>query len=189
MYAIRSYYVFFPHQLKKELVILPSWSADAFSEPSGRFSVDGAVPFKFDNKLGYFSSAGEILYSEDVMYNSAVSSDVFINYSSISNNLVLKDSSGRMKSSIETEGFPFFINSRLFVLSPDRMSVSEYGTDGSELLTISSDSLITSMDAGARAIIIGKLNGEVSVFTGSNKPDFTYFSTDSRYSVAYACVV
>ncbi|HAK46585.1 MAG TPA: hypothetical protein DCO79_11795, partial [Spirochaeta sp.] len=182
-----AYIIFFPHQLKKELVFHPSWGVAVTADAAG--SDDNPVPFDFDSKLGYFSAAGRILYSEDITYKAAVSEDLFINYSSVSENLVLQHPNGDIVGLIETEGLPFFINDRLFVISPDRMSVTEYNSDGLPLLNLSPGSTIISMDAGEKNIILGTLNGEVVVYAGKPEPVFTYFSTDSRYSVTYACAL
>ena len=181
------YLTFFPHQLKKELIFIPSW---AVSIDSGEIieSTD-PVPFMFDSRLGYFSGNGRVLFSEDVAFNAAVSKDLFINYSSVSKSLVLQDSTGGIIGTIETEGLPFFIKERLFVISPDRMSVMEYDYEGRLKLTISPGSLITSIDAGSEVVVAGLLNGEVVVYRDSPEPVFRYYSTDSRYSISYACAV
>ena len=181
------YIIFFPHQLKKELVFNPSWGIEITDVSGG--TDDNPVPFSFDSKLGYFSAAGRLLYSEDIGYKAAVSEALYVNYSSVSENLVLKEPDGRISGIIETEGLPFFIGDRFFVISPDRMEVTEYSYDGTPLLKLSPGSVITSMDAGSDKVILGMLNGEVSVYNGEPEPVFTYFSTDSRYSVTYACAL
>lgn len=182
------YIIFFPHQLKKELVLLPSWGVQLETADNSGFS-DEPVPFNFDSKLGYFSGSGKLIYAEDVNYRAAVSDKLFINYSSVSENLVIQETDGDILGIIETEGLPFFIGERLFVISPDRTSVAEFDYEGLPLLNLSPGSVITSMDAGDEIVIIGMLNGEVAVFSDSSEPDFTYFSTDSRYSVTYSCAV
>ena len=185
--ALLAYFVFIPHQLKKELVFHPSWGAEVSAGSTG--ADDTPVPFSFDSMMGYFSAGGRILYTENVNYRAAVSESLFINYSSVSESLVLQEPDGGIIGIIETEGLPFFINERLFVISPDRMLVTEYSYDGTPLVSYSPGSVITSMDAGSETVILGMLNGEVSVYSGEQEPVFTYFSTDSRYSVTYACAL
>ena len=182
------YLIFFPHQLKKELLFIPSWALSIEDASPEGGSAD-SMPFRLDAALGYFSADGRILFSENVPYEAAVSKDFFINYSSVSRNLVLKDDKGGIIGSIDTEGLPFFIGKRFFIVSPDRMNVSEYDVEGNLLLLISPGSVITSIDAGVDTVVIGLLNGEVSVYSDGSEPDFTYFSTDSRYSITYACAI
>ena len=180
------YMIFFPHQLKKEMILMPSWASDIESGES-IYSED-AVPFRLGATLGYFSASGKVLFSGDINHNAAVG-DVFINYSSISDRLVIQDCSGGIIGDIENAGLPFFIGSRLFVISPDRLTIEEYDYEGRLLLSISPGSLITSIDAGEDIIILGMLNGEVALYENSSEPIFTYYSTDSRYSISYSCAV
>ncbi len=181
------YLVFFPHQLKKEMILFPSWASD--TEVEAAVYSDETVPFVLDSRIGYFSPNGRVLFVEDVDFDVAVSENLFINYSGISNQLVLQNPLGNILGFIDTEGFPFFIGRRLFVLSPDRHSVTEYDQTGSKIQSITPGSLITSMDAGKDSIVLGLLNGEVVVYQGGSEPVFKYYSTESRYSIAYACAI
>ncbi len=184
---LTGYMIFFPEQLTKEILFLPSWVSSI--ESSEAVYSEEAFPFMLDSRIGYFSGNGRILYSENIFYGAAVSDDIFLNYSSVSDKLVIQDVAGRIVGSIETEGLPFFIDDRFFVISPDRLIVKEYSSEGDLLLTLSPGSMITSMDAGEGVIVLGLLNGSISVYDSKPEPVFTYYSTDSRYTVAYACAV
>ncbi|MDC7228544.1 MAG: hypothetical protein PQJ61_17415 [Spirochaetales bacterium] len=181
------YIIFFPHQLQKELVVNPSWVVETTAAEGG--TDDHPVPFNFDSRFGYFSASGRVLFSDDVVYRAAVSSELFINYSSVSEQLVLQNPEGDIIGTIDSDGYPFFIGERLFVIAPDRMTVTEYDYEGFPLLHISPGAAVTSMDAGSEHLILGMLNGDVSLYTDSPDPVYTYYSTDSRYSVSYACAL
>ena len=119
------YILFSPQQLKKELLILPSWISGIEESTFGGNSGD-SLPFRLDSVLGYFSSDGRILYSENISDRAAVSDDFFVNYSTVSRNLVLQDVNGEIIGSIHTEGLPFFIGKRFFTVSPGIKGIATF---------------------------------------------------------------
>lgn len=187
MLVFAVYMIFFPDSLRKELIAVPTWALELGE--GGLPGADEAIPFKLDGRLGYFTKSGKLLYTEIIDDGAVVSDGFFINYNSVSGALVQQAPDGSIKQAFQSSGTPFSLNDRLFVISGDQMSIVEYDEYGESVRSISPGSVITSMDAGDNSIVIGLLNGKVEVYTDSNEPVFSYFSTDSRYSVAYACAV
>ena len=182
------YILFCPDGLQKELVFFPSWALDVESATGGLAPGGGDVPFKLGDRLGYFTRGGQLSYSEQIVYDAVVAEDYFINYSSVSRNLVLQSSIGEIIGNIETEGLPFALGDRSFIISPDRMTVSEQ-SGGSLLWSITPGSIITTIDANTELTLIGLMNGEVLVYDINGEEVFSYFSTESRYSIVYSCAL
>ena len=182
------YMVFFPDRLHKELIVIPSWAIELKDNVSVKAAGTG-VPFELENRLGYFANSGVLLYSEKADDAAVVTDDFFINYSNVSEQTVLQETDGSLKSVIAARGVPFSVKDRLFVLSPDQMRLEEFNSEGESVLALSPGSVITSMDAGEDILVLGLLNGEVNIYSGEKEPVFSYYSTESRYSIAYACAV
>lgn len=182
------YVLLFPDGLQKELVFLPSWALDIDSAQGDSEGSGAPIPFKLDDRLGYFSRSGKLSYSEKIVHDAVVSDDYFINFSSVSMNLVLQETNGEIIGNIPTEGLPFLFGDRLFVISPDRMIVSEY-SDGTLLWSVSPGSIITSIDVNARLTLLGLMNGDVLLYDEGGDEIFSFFSTESRYSIIYSCAL
>lgn len=182
------YVLFCPDGLQKELTFLPSWSLELSAADMPAAGGTDLIPFKLDDRLGYFSRSGALAYSELIVYDAVVAENYFINYSSVSRNLAVQDSSGKILGNIVTEGLPFQLNQRSFIISPDRMTVSEH-ENGSLLWTVTPGSMITSIDVNDELTLLGLMNGEVLLYDNEGGEIFSFFSTESRYSIAYSCAL
>jgi len=182
------YILLFPGKLQKELVCLPSWAAVLNSGLASGNDAGPKIPFKLDDRLGYLSSSGDLSYLEEIIHEAVVTEDYFINYSSVSRNLVLQSSKGGILGNIATEGLPFVLNDRSFIISPDRMTISEHDL-GSILWSVTPGSIITSMDVNSDLTLIGLMNGQILLFDPAGEEIFSFFSTESRYSIVYSCAL
>lgn len=182
------YMIFFPDNLHRELMLVPSW-VTPLKNPSGK-SVDGSIPFSFDGSLGYFTKSGQLLYTEKMYDGAAMMPEFFINYSRNSDQLILQQPDGKIHQVIGSAGTPFVINGRFFVFTGDQTGIEEYNAEGELIRSITTGSIITSVDAGTETLSLALLNGEIRIYADNEKdPVFSYYSTDSRYSVAYACAL
>ncbi len=188
--VLAAYTLIFPHFIRKELVFLPSWATVIPDEHTAAPAAAGdPVPFKLSGKFGYIGPSGIIVYSDSFLSDAAVAEDFFINYSNVSERLVMQDKNGRILNSIDTEGYPFFLNERFYVISADRMTVSEYDEEGEVLWTVSPGAMITCADASSKYTLLGLLNGDVLLFDHDGTQLFSFFSTESRYSAVYGCSI
>ncbi|MBI9105103.1 MAG: hypothetical protein JEZ04_00070 [Spirochaetales bacterium] len=186
---LTGYILFFPVVLQKELVFIPSWAVEIAAGAPGSSEIMGPkIPFKLDDRLGYFSRSGELGLTAEIDYEAVVSDNYFINYSSLSQNLVLQNSSGEILGNIVTEGLPFLLNGRSFIISPDRLTVTEH-EEGKILWSVTPGSMITSIDCNSSETLIGLMNGKVFLYNRAGEKLFSFFSTDSRYSIVYACAL
>jgi len=139
--------------------------------------------------FGYVHSDGEIIFAEPVFYGVTASSDYFINYSSVSENLLIKNRFGEIISSIPSTGYPLILNERLLIFDNDKCGVSEWGIDGSRLWGKRFSTFITSFDCNQNESVIGLMNGELIMCDRSGKILFREQPTGSRIKIIYGCSI
>lgn len=181
------YLIFFPHNIEKELIIIPSWAANINSVTATES--EKFIPFKIDDSFGYCTPSGSVVFSEKTNRKVAMNRDFFVKFPDEKPSLELRDNMGQSISKIQSFDLPFFINDLFFTISSDRMFIKKYDSLGSEQFLVSPGSLITSIDAGNSKTAIGTLSGEFFLYDQSGEVIFRYFSTESRYSIVYSSAV
>ncbi len=175
--------------LKKEYSLNPGWLF--------RMNSDNVVtgepgleirPFKLSNYFGYFSSGG-VVYKDEILYDAAIDSNGFINYSSVNTGLVLKDTGGAVSGTIETDGYPFFTGGKRFIISRDGTSVTGIDDYGDELWSISFGSLVTDIAVNGDYVLAGTLSNGISLIEGDGKVVFKYVPDLSRINTVYGAAV
>lgn len=147
------------------------------------------IPYKNSHMFGYSTIDGDIIYTEPIIYNAAESEDFFINYSSVSETLLIKNTTGEISATISSPGYPVIKNERLFILDVDRCGIAEWDLTGEKLWGKRYPSLITSFDCSRSETVVGLLNGEVLLY--NREGDYLYRdqSTESRVQIVYAAAL
>ncbi len=142
------------------------------------------MPFRLGERFGYFSSDGEILFSEEIRYGLAQSREYFANYSVVSENTVLQSNDGSLVRSIGAPGYPYVAQDRLFIFAPNGSSVSEWTTDGELLWEREFLSVLTDLAAGDTHTAVALLNGEVQLLDEQGETTFSHRAEGPRLEVA-----
>ena len=163
--------------------IVPQWIIDRNDAVNELADSSSSIPFKTGSLFGYFNSSGELTYRDKVFYGVAQSENHFINYSSITDQIVINDSKGDFVSTVSANGYPWFRNGRLFLVSTNRKKVSEITVEGDLLWEDENLSEITSLDSNSSTVAAGYVNGDVIVVDSSYgieklfKPDLSKINT------------
>ncbi len=184
------YIILFGSEITPEFSLNPEWVRSLENIPidsATRSSV--IVPFKIADHFGYFSPDGDISFSDKVLYNVAIDEDGFINYSSINNNLILRSSDGAISGTIAQPGYPLFLGSRRFILTPDVNSLIEIDLNGNELWRVSFSSLITDIAVNNSYVFVGSLNDGASLWGRRGEHLFRFGPESSRINSIYGVAV
>ena len=162
--------------------IVPRWIID--KNDTVNEQADGSsIPFKIGNSFGYFNEEGELAYLDKIFYGIAQSEKYFINYSSISSQIVINNNRGEFVNTVSANGYPWFRNGRLFLVSTNRKKVSEITVEGDLLWSDENLSEITSLDSNSSHAAAGYVNGDV-IIVGPDysieklfKPDLSRINT------------
>lgn len=186
-----AYILVFSTPLKKEPVFTPRWVENlaAPSRIADASSTGSSFGFRIGNVFGYATPDGAIRYLNTAQFDVAMSGKRFINYSSVSNNLVEKDSTGRILVTIPAKGYPILSGGRFFIIGDHRMALAEMTSDGSRLWRRNFGSLITSMEATPRNLVIGLLDGRLLLLNKKGEATYAYTPKGSKIEAIYGCAV
>lgn len=195
---VLAYVVAFPRPTGTEPLLQRQWISSIDESPaetslksgSGHDAARGKImPFQLGERFGYFSSEGEIVFSDRIRYGLAQSEEYFANYSVVSENIVLQDPGGSLVRSIATTGYPYLLNDRFFVFGPNGSSVSEWTTDGEKLWQREFFSVLTDFDGGNAYSAAALLDGEVQLLDKDGSTTFSHRVDGSRIDVALSVAV
>ncbi len=143
------------------------------------------IPFRMGNLFGYFNPEGVLTYRDRIFYGLAQSDNNFINYSSITDQIVINDNKGDFVNTVATNGYPWFNNNRLFIVSTNRKKVSEITTEGDVLWEDENLSELTSLDSNSSNVIAGYVNGDVIIVDSENQIEKLFKPDLSRINTVY----
>ncbi|MCL2791582.1 MAG: hypothetical protein FWD87_00685 [Spirochaetaceae bacterium] len=182
------YILLFPTKENSVFKILPAWSSDLRIESN--IDRNTLIPFRLKEEFGYISPvSGNISYMNEIFYNVTQNNNYYINYSVITDNLIINRRDGSFVANIETEGFPLFIGERLFIISANSKRVSEWDIYGNNLFTFESDAIITSCDANKDTFVAGFVDGTVIIVDKEKRAEKLLKPELSRINVVYGIAI
>ena len=181
-------YIFIsPEKEGKIFRILPQWIIDKNDDIAADINKEDAyIPFKMGNIFGYFTEKGKVTLRDKIFYGVTQTDDYFINYSSITDQLVIIDNNGEFVNSVSTTGYPYFHSDRLFMISTNRKKISEINLEGDVLWENENLSELTSLDANGENVIAGYVNGDVIIVNPENKVEKMFKPDLSRINTVYS---
>lgn len=183
------YFFAFPLEGELEAVVNPEWFVEAdLINVSQDYGTD-LVPFESQNKFGFIDAQGKISYLSEKQYGVVFSENSFISYSWVSNNLVLRDELGSIKSSIDIHAYPIIKNGRYFAISSDRSVFSEFDQNGDVLWTRSFISNISSVDVNDKYVALGFLDSRLLLLDALGQNILVQNLEGSRIGVVYGVLV
>jgi len=176
-----------PEKENYALKIVPAWSSDLKIE--NNIDKNTLIPFRLKKEFGYISSSGNISYINEIFYNVTQNNNHFINYSAITDNLIINNNDGSFVTNLKTDGFPFFIDERLFIISANSKRISEWNIDGRNLFIFENEAEIISCDANKDTLIIGTIDGSVTIADKEKKAEKLLKPELSRINAIYGIAV
>lgn len=183
------YLAFYGFIIDKESVYIPAWTVDRDSIATGVPDGVRVIPFQNNGIFGYLSPRGELLYRGRTLYGTTLSTLGFINYSRLSETLVIRNPAGDITESLDILGYPVFLSDRLLVFSPDRTRMSEFDIQGNHIWSRSFSAPVTALDVSDEYLLAGLLNGSLSLLSKKGEPLYSVVPGGSRIEVIYGCAV
>jgi hypothetical protein len=182
--------LFFPAQLRPELVLRPVWTMDITGAPlHEREQAQAAVPFNTSGFFGYVTLDGKMLLKEKKLFGLAIDSERYINFSSVPGNLVVRDNRGRVTDSIEVNRYPMLLDGRFLLISTNRAGIAEFVAGETPLWQREYTSVITDLDARGGLLAIGLLDSRVQVLDESGATTLELDLKGSRINAVYGCAL
>ncbi|MDX9799977.1 MAG: hypothetical protein RBT69_01425 [Spirochaetia bacterium] len=183
-------YIFLaPEYENNSIKFSPVRVVNALKPVKGEADKDSLIPFRLGQVFGYFDRNGKASIVDNVFYNIAQNKHYFINYTAVTENLVVNKNDGRFVSNIKTSGYPFFIKERLFVISANSKMISEWSIEGENIFSYENESEIISSDANTDTFIAGFIDGTVIVSDKDKKIEKLMKPELSRINAVYGLAI
>jgi hypothetical protein len=175
--------VFIPLQLSS----LEASYAPVAQEPGQQSAL---IPFNQDKHVGYISRDGVIIANQVQRGSVSLSSEYWSDYEAMPETIEIRDPYDNLVLTIkDVQGYPFFLDNRLFIIGPERQILEEINAEGSRLWTYTFAAPISTLDAAADLIVAGALDGTVEILSNQGKSLFTFIPGGSRLSVITGCAL
>ncbi len=182
-----AYLLLFPLPMEKELVAEPAWVIDT-KAATGR---GGGTPRPFvsGGRVGYYDPDGELLFCEALVYGAAIGAQSFVNYSRLPASLVVKDPRGGLVAAIPAGGYPLLdaAGQRILLVSRDAKGLVGVDCSGDVLWRREFASIITCIDFSEAGLLVGLLDGTLSLYDHAGRAVYSLKPDGSRVGVILGC--
>ncbi len=174
--------------LRKEISLRPAWARDvsrdaAPAAPVGDSPAGRLLAFSLGGRYGSVSRDGEVLFSRGAPFDVAVSDSLIVPYARDSAELTALGPDGSPRFRISAEGWPFFRSGRLFVVSPEMNSISEYSQEGQALWSYDFPFSVTEFAASPSLAVAGLLDGTLEFLDARGDSVLSFSPGGSRIEV------
>ena len=140
-------------------------------------------PFLINNRFGYFSSNGKILFLNEIDKKVSASSTYWCQYDFASKEAEVYTPNGELVTTIKASGFPYIMEDKIYLFTPGGYGVSEYGKDGKKLWHYSHTAAITAFNASKKGSVIGYSDGKLVYVDSRGNEVFNFYPGGSAYQV------
>lgn len=186
------YFFVLPIPLVQELVFIPRWALELSPDQVTRKTAsDRIVAFRLGSLFGYADIDGELHYLDAILHDATISDSGFINYSKVTENVLIYGTHGELISGFHVYGYPILSESgeRLFIVKTDLSGIKEYTKTGEQLWEYDFGSLITSVSLNKTNTLIGLLNGAIHLLDKGGREIYSTVHSESRFPAVYGCVI
>ena len=187
------YFFIAPRPIPKETVLLPVQFNSLESTITKEYETDfeaALIPFNQNNHVGYINYDGIVVTNQVQKGYVSLSQEYWADYEPVPDTIEIKDPYNNIVLSIkDLQGYPFFLDKRIFIVGPELQSLQEINPDGSVAWTYSFAAPITTFDAAAGLIAAGSLDGTVELLDDQGRQIFSFIPGGSRLSIITGCAL
>jgi hypothetical protein len=179
-----------------EIILTPQWfvsleSTYALSDLKSQNAED-FFPFRLGSRFGYVNNNGNFTINQMKGQNQRVSlsQDKWTEYAAAPEKIEVRNPLNEVVLVIDrAPGYPFFLDKRIFFLSKERNSLSLADDAGNVLWVFDFAAPITVIDAANDFVLVGLLDGSVTVLNGQGRRIFFFEPGGSRIPGIYGCAI
>jgi hypothetical protein len=179
----------------EETALSLNWIASLETSYAERIEDDRRlVPFELGQYFGYVTDDGRFSVNSQKKAYISMSDSLWAEYGAQDENITVKDSFDSYAFNIENgHGYPFFLDSRSFIIHSEQNSISlvrdtESGT-GNIAWTYDFASPLTCVDAAAGYLLAGTLDGTTELIDRNGKRVYFSEPSGSRVAAIFGCAL
>lgn len=174
----------------QETVLSAAWINSLESSYPEKVTSEKLIPFELGGRFGYVSKSGKFSINQFKKKYISMSEKLWAEYGAEDQTIDIKDPQGNQSFTItNANGYPFFIDSRIFVLHNEQYSISEFDKDGNVLWKYDFASPIICADAAAGLLLTGSLDGTIDLLNSNGERIFFSEPSGSRISAIFGCAL
>ena len=198
------YVLIAPRPISEETILKPRWITSLesnFPVSLGDISIPqdngqmqnfaNLLPFRLGNRYGYMGDDGNFTLSQIGKGYISLSENAWAEYEATPSSIRIMNPLNEPVLDIENpEGYPLFLENRIFMIGKEQNSITALGSDGKELWTHDFPAPITCIDGAGGYVLAGTLDGAIELLNSQGKPVITPFEPrGSRLSVILGCAI
>ena len=191
-------YIFLaPLPIPEETVIEPRWITSLemnypihLGEPSIE-NTGELLPFILGNRFGYVRDDGSFSINRSRSAYISLAENYWAEYETLPSAIQVMNPLDEPVLVIEDpNGYPLFIDNRIFIIGSEQNSITALGAAGEELWSFDFPAPITCIDAASGYVLVGTLDGVLVLLNSAGIPAFPPFEPGgSRLSVILGCAI
>ena len=146
-------------------------------------------PFLINGKFGYFTEEGDILFSRQTDEKVTASSCYWCTYKQDCKQVEVYRPDGEKVCTINSAGFPYIIEDKIFLFTPGGYGVSEYDVGGNLLWHYAHAATITAFSACKKGVAIGYSDGKLAYLDKEGVEVFNLYPGGSSYQIILGLAV
>jgi hypothetical protein len=178
----------------EEDVLLKGWIRSFESTYADSSGTDKRYPFEVGNAdathFGYFDKDGVFSINRVSQKNLSLSDSLFAEYEAVPRGLKIQNSANETVLNFEnTNGYPLFLNDRIYLVSFEQNAITEVAEDGSGIWSYVFTSPLTCVAGAQGYLLLGTLDGTVELLDDKGKRAFFFETGGSRIACIYGVAV
>lgn len=168
--------------LGHELHLTPDWAVtiDRIQEQK---EDDILIPYRLGQSIGYFTEDGRVISSTAYPYNATISNTYYSIYGADNSETVIYNTNREVAGKINTPGFPFFDDDRIYMFLPGGTALAEFDVDGTQKWEYEYYAPITAFDSTESGTVAGFADGFIVSFDKNGNVDQQYFPGGSKIEI------
>ena len=176
--------------LGKEIEFQPQWTLSITSKPQGGITSNTKIfPFQLGQNLGYFTEKGTIVKLISYPFQGTISHKYWSTYSPDVQNIEIYSTNSVSQEtpepdfSINSSGFPFISDTRLYVFTPSGYGFESYSETGEKLWGFEGYAPIISFNSSVGGVAVGYADGSLYSFTPKGELQQEFIPGGSKYPI------
>ena len=139
--------------------------------------------FRLSEYAGYLTEDTEPVFVSKYPYKATLTDSMWTFYENDTHSIVVRKIDGSDQTVLNTTGFPFFQNNRLFVFLPNGNAVKEYDSSGRQKWIYEGYAPITAYNSSETESVIGFADGEIVCLDSYGNQKFSFYPGGSANEV------
>lgn len=178
------YIILAARPLNKEYNFTPEWKKSISGPAVKNIPADTKkIYFKLGQSIGYFTEEGQITTFKTFPVKASISSDYYAIYNTDAENITFYNNKNEEQGIIQSPGYPFFEQDRIYVFLPGGASFARCDNTGKLLWTNENTIPLTAFSSKEKYTATGYSNGLIRIInneTGSEALSFSPGGSDYK---------